>query len=134
MSAEMSGACRQNRTAAVTMIALALLAGGLLIASRLLLKQDLSEAAKFGAALMPVLPFLAMFVVMARAARSMDEMFRRIQVEALSITFLVTSTLLIGWGQLQKAGFMPMEDVASVWPLMVFVYIACFFAVMRRYK
>lgn len=84
--------------------------------------------------LVPVVPFAAMLVAFARTYRHLDEMVIRVQFEALALTLAFTMIASIGWGQLQKAGLLPLTEMWVVWPLATFIYGGCLFGVMRRYR
>lgn len=85
-------------------------------------------------ALLPLIPFSAMLLVLVRSMRRLDEMIIRIQFEALALTVLLSVLLAMGWGQLQKAGVLPLTEMSGAWPLIAFVYGGCIFAVSRRYR
>lgn len=122
--------------ASLGMLGCAAAAGAAIIASSLLLRAypEMDDALRLGAALMPVVPFAFMFVLMVRAARRLDELHSRIQMEALSMTVVITVIVAVAWGQLQKAGFAAKGELSEVLPLMAFVYAACLTFSMRRYR
>lgn len=122
------------RRDALGIIIASLVAGAAMIGSSLLFKLDLSGPARVGVALLPTPPFIAMFVLMVRMGRRLDEMQVRIQMEALACTLLFAAVGVITWGRFQKAGFLPMTEVSSVWVLIAFVYIACYLLTLWRYR
>lgn len=106
-------------------------------AARVFLKD--SEAAtwvRVAVALMPVPFFVATLLLLVRGIRGMDELQRRIQLEALAIAFPVTMVFLMTLGLLQRAIVLPFEDWSY---LHVWVYLPAFYFVgivvaSRRYR
>jgi hypothetical protein len=92
---------------------------------------------RVGIALVPVVPFIAVLWLIAVAVRGdMDELERRVHLEALALAFPLAMVLLMTLGLLQRAVPLPFEDwsYAHVWvylPLFYFVGLA--FA-WRRYR
>src|ERR1043166_6827753 len=85
----------------------AVLAAAALIGSRYVLKHaEMPEWGRFLVALTPVPPFAGMLWVMVRSSRRLDEMWARVQLEALGGTVVLGAGVFTAWGQLQKAGFM----------------------------
>ncbi len=73
---------------------------------------------RYPIAILPVIPaILAMWAVI-RGVRSLDELQRRIQFEAIIFSFLATCLLTLTWGFLQNAG-LPHADVLWVAPLLI---------------
>lgn len=105
-----------------------------MIGAALLLKIDLPRPARYAVALAPVLPLAWMFVSFTRLARRLDEMWVRIQFEALALSFMTTAVVTVAWGQLQHIGAAPELNIGFVWPLMAFVYAACFALTALRYR
>jgi hypothetical protein len=93
----------------------------------------MTSLVKLLVALSPLVPFVVVLWTMVRAARRLDEMWSRVQAEALGGTVLITAAGCFAWGQLQKAGFVEAADISMVWPAMAMVYAACFGFARRRY-
>jgi hypothetical protein len=126
-------ACARGGKTALVILGLALAAGVAMIGSRVLLKGEPHGAVLALAIALP-LPFMAgLVLVIARASRDLDEMYRRIQFEALALTVPVSALLLVLYGQLQKAGIMPPEDAAMGYAVISLTYAACYFIAARRY-
>ncbi|MBK6316113.1 MAG: hypothetical protein IPF53_17920 [Blastocatellia bacterium] len=105
--------------------------------ARVLLKD--SEAAtwvRVAVALMPVPFFVATLIFVVRGARDLDELQRRIQLEALAIAFLVTMVFLMTLGLLQRAISLPFEDWSylHVWPYLPVFYFGGIVIASRRYR
>ena len=127
------GPCGTRRDAAAT-IGWSLAAGAMMIvSSQVIRRYDMPPLVKLLTVLTPVVPFVFVLWMMVRAARHLDEMWSRVQAEALGGTVLITAVGCFAWGQLQKAGFVETTDVSMVWPAMAFVYAACFSFAKRRY-
>jgi hypothetical protein len=125
---------RRPGAAGYWILGLAVGAGIAMIASRLILKSDPGPALVALSIVLP-LPLLgAMIVVIARAARHLDEMHRLIQFEALALTVPVSALLVVLYGQLQKAGILPMDDAALAYAIISLTYAACYFIAARRYS
>ena len=67
-------------------------------------------------ALLPVLPMVGYFFALTRWLRSLDEMQRLIQFEALMIQFGVTALFVMGYGVLADSGAVPNTPVGELWP------------------
>jgi hypothetical protein len=126
-------ACARGGKTAMAILSLALVAGMAMIGSRLMFKTE-PHGALLALVIALPLPFLAaMCWVIARASRDLDEMYRRIQFEALALTVPVSALLLVLYGQLQKAGIMPPEDAAMGYAVISLTYAACYLIAARRY-
>jgi hypothetical protein len=87
-------------------------------------------------ALLPVPPFAVCLLMFIRGIRSMDEMQRRVHLEALAIAFPLMMLLLMTLGLLQRAIELPFEDwsYAHVWIYMPLFYFGGLGYAMRRYQ
>lgn len=87
---------------------------------------------RYPLALLPVLPGVAALAAFVRHLRTLDELARRIQVEAFGIAFAVTALVTFTYGFLENAG---LPRVSAIWvtPLMVFSWGLGLAAVNRRY-
>ncbi len=117
-----------------SMIAWSLVVAATMIASSVLIRTcEMPVVVKLLTALTPVVPFVFVLLMMVRAARHLDEMWSRVQAEALAGTVILTAIGSFVWGQLQKAGFVEAADVSLLWPVMALLYGACFALARRRY-
>ena len=73
--------------------------------------------ARIALALSPMIGGVAAAWVILRAILRMDEMQRRIQLEAIAFSFLGTALITFGWGFAQEAG-LPALHAFGVWPIM----------------
>jgi hypothetical protein len=125
-------ACRRS-AAPWSILVLAIAAGIAMIGSRLIMKTAPGDALLWLAIILP-LPFLAALIaVISRAARNLDEMYRRIQFEALALTVPTSALLLVLYGQLQKADILPLDDMALSYAVISLTYASCYFLAARRY-
>ena len=94
----------------------------------------LDPAARLALAVIPVLLWGTMIVVMVAGVRRLDELQRRIQLDALAIAF--PSAMLLGLlvEYLQKAGFAREWTVGDVWPFMFLLYVPAYFLARLRYR
>ncbi|MGC8532149.1 MAG: hypothetical protein ACP5M1_08940 [Acidiphilium sp.] len=90
-------------------------------------------AERLAIALLPMLapPFMAWAVV--RQLRRLDELQRRIQLDALALAFMVTALMTLSYGFLENAGF-PTLNMVWVWPLMGSVWIIGLLIGRWRYR
>lgn len=66
--------------------------------------------------LVPMVPALFVCRAVIRELRRIDELQRKIQLEALSINFMVTAVLSISYGFLESRAHFPSISMFSVWP------------------
>ena len=69
-----------------------------------------------------------------RQMRRLDELQRRIQLEALAAAFFVTGIAGAGYGFLEGAGLPHIDWGAWLWPFMAFVWGGATIIGMRRYR
>lgn len=82
--------------------------------------------------LSPMLGGIAVLVVVVRALRAMDELQRRIQLEALGFAFAGTALLSFSYGFLENVGFPP-RTMFWVWPVMAALWALGVGVATRRY-
>jgi hypothetical protein len=87
----------------------------------------------YSIAFLPIIPSIfAMFGFM-RMFRGLDELQRRIQLEAVAFSFLATCLITLTWAFQQNAG-LPRFDVSFVAPLLVLLWGLGLFVAKRRYQ
>jgi len=108
------------------------------LGARLVLDKDFQAPSwvKVAAALVPILPTALFLWFVVSAIRGLDELHRRVHLEALAIAYPLAILLLVTLGFLQLAIDLPAEDWSyrHVW-----VYLPCFYFIglviaWRRYK
>jgi len=105
--------------------------------ARIVLKQpDLAEILRILVALLPVVPFAWLLWEIIRGVREMDELEKRIQLEALAVAFPLTLILLMTLGLLEIAIKLPAEDLSyrHVWAMLPTFYFLGLFLSKRRYQ
>ena len=86
-------------------------------------------------ALVPIIPVLLMGWAMVVAIRGLDELQRRIVLEAIFGAFLAGACLTLVYGQLQQARIgLPELNWAFIWAAMAVPCAAAFFFSSRRYQ
>lgn len=86
-------------------------------------------------ALIPVVPLVVFFGRLRDWLDSMDELQRRIHLEAMLLQFAWTGILVMGYGMLAKSGVAPNYPVTVLFPwlwLAMFVFWAGGIALVRR--
>ncbi|WP_426221645.1 hypothetical protein [Pseudomonas sp. DWRC2-2] len=90
-------------------------------------------AGKIALALLPVIPMIAMAIAIIRRLNAMDEMGRKIQLDALAVAFVCTALTTFSYGFLETAGF-PRLSAFMVWPIMGGVWCVATIIGARRYQ
>ena len=113
----------------------ALVVYGLLLAGsiQLLTHVDVARPWRDVIALSPMIPAAAMAWVILRELRRMDELQRRIQLEALGFSFAGTAILTFSYGFLEGLGY-PRLSMFAVWPLLAVLWIVGLVLARRRYQ
>lgn len=104
-----------------------------LVGSELLLKAAGTAGWRYPVALLPVLPLGFAMLAYVRFLRRMDELQRRIQLDALTYSFGASALITIAYGFLEQAG---LPAVSWVWvaPLMIVLWGASVAVASRRYS
>lgn len=103
-----------------------------LIGSITFLNNNPGHPARIAIALTPMLPALLVPIVVVRFLRRLDEMQRRIQIEAMGIGFALTAVITFGYGFLETVGFPPLGGFV-VWPIMSVTWMIGRWIAGRRY-
>jgi hypothetical protein len=90
----------------------------ILVLSLLLIGNNPTAAWCFPVVLTPVIPTGFELVVFLRYLRHIDELQRRVQLEAIGFSFGATGMLTFAYGFLQNVGF-PQVSWLYIWPLMI---------------
>lgn len=90
------------------------------------------------AALIPLVPLVWFFRVLLSWMDAMDELQRRIHLEAMAIQFAATALLVMGCGMLVRFGVLPNVSFGSAYPwlwiAMFLFWVAGITAVRRKYE
>ncbi|CRM20529.1 hypothetical protein AOA59_29690 [Pseudomonas sp. 2822-15] len=117
----------------VEFIAIVLLYVACVVISSSFVRSMPDGAAKIALALLPVIPMIAMAVSIIRRLNSMDELGRKIQLEALAVAFVCTALTTFSYGFLETAG-LPRLSAFMVWPIMGGVWCVATIIGTRRYQ
>ena len=97
------------------------------------LKRGPAVPWKYIIAVLPVFPMFLVPVFVVERLRKIDELQRRIQLEALGFAFAATALSTLTYGFLENAG-LPGLNWMWVWPLMAAFWIIGLFAARWRYR
>ena len=105
----------------------------LVVSITLLNNTDPGSGWRVPLALLPMIPMVFALLAFVRAFGRMDELQRRVQLEALAFGFGGTALLTFGYGFLQLVGF-PQVSWFLVWPIMAALWIVGLALANRRYR
>jgi hypothetical protein len=94
---------------------------------------DLAQSFKLLIALSPMVPFVGMLVLMVRMSRRLDEMQRRVQLEALGLCVVLASGTCVLIGQLQRIDVLGEINMSMAMVAIVAAYAMSYAFVARRY-
>ena len=84
-------------------------------------------------ALLPMVPGAGVCWAVLRQLRRLDELRRRLHLEALAVAFAGTAVITFSYGFLENVGY-PRVSMFAVWPLMGTLWTAGLFFCRRRYR
>jgi hypothetical protein len=87
----------------------------------------------YAIAFLPIIPSALALWAFMRMFRGLDELQRRIQLEAVAFSFLATCLITLTWAFQQNAG-LPRFDVAWVAPLLILLWGLGLGIAKRRYE
>lgn len=85
-------------------------------------------------ALLPVIPFLLAMSAYIANMKTMDEMWRKIQTDALIMTALITIAFSFSLGMLQVMNIVQSFSIFFLFPFMMVVWVICFAYLIARDK
>lgn len=107
-------------------------------AARFVLDQGFAapKGVKVAAALAPVAPTALLLWFVVSAIRGLDELHRKVHLEALAIAFPLSILMLVTLGFLQLAIELPVENFSyrHVWAFMPMIYFGSLAFAWRRYQ
>jgi hypothetical protein len=118
--------------AAMVLVSLVLYSAALVV-SLTWLKAGIDGLWKYVVAVLPVLPALGVPFAVIRQCHAMDELQRRIQLEALAFGFTAAAIATFTYGFLQNAGLLEVSWV-WIWPVMAVCWMVGQLVVRRRYR
>jgi hypothetical protein len=84
--------------------------------------------------LLPIAPFLNAMTAIIHNIRSQDEMQRRIHLEAVLVTALLTGAVTFSYGLLEASELVPPLPTVFIAPFMIFVWGFANIAISYRYS
>ncbi len=84
--------------------------------------------------LLPIAPFLNAMMAVIHNARSQDELYRRIHLEAVLVTTLLTGAITFSYGLLEASELVPPLPTVFIAPFMIFVWGIANTIISRRYN
>lgn len=105
------------------------------IAARFALELELPGRVRLVIALLPVLPFLLALIAAIRGIRAMDELHRRVHLEALVLAFPLTLLFIMTLGLLELAVGLSPDDWSyrHILPFLVMFYAFGLWRAWKRY-
>lgn len=85
-------------------------------------------------ALLPIVPFLNAMTAIVQNVRSQDELFRRIHLEAMLVTALLTGAITFSYGLLETTGLVPPLPTVFIAPAMISIWGIANAIISRRYN
>lgn len=124
----------KNRRYAIEM-ASALAAYGVLLVGSIELLTHVAIASPWRdlIAMCPMIPAAAVAWIVLRELRRMDELQRRIQLEALGFSFAGTAILTFSYGFVEGLGY-PKLSMFTVWPVLGVLWAVGLVLARRRYR
>ena len=104
-----------------------------LVVSVALIQRDPQSPWRYALAVAPVVPAFFALLAFIRFLGRMDELQRRIQLEAIGLSFAATSMLTFTYGFLEDVGF-PSLSYGWILPLMVMLWGLGLALASRRYR
>lgn len=101
--------------------------------SILLLRGHEHTVLGYSIAFLPIIPAIFAMLGFMRMFRELDELQRRIQLEAVAFSFLATCLITLTWAFQQNAG-LPRFDVSFVAPLLILLWGLGLAIARRRYQ
>ena len=134
----MDATTRTERRPGYAGLAVVALWGISYIAARFLLDRDLQlpQWARLTAALVPIIPSALFLWCIVAGIRELDELHRRVHLEALAFAYPLAILLLMTLGLLQLAIDLPVEDWSyrHVWIYLPLFYFLGYALAWRRYR
>lgn len=119
-----------------SVVVICLVSALVIVAASLFARQfERGSAARMAIALFQGAATAVAIIVPVRSIRGLDEMFQRIQLEALAFAFAGTGVITTAYGFLVSAGLPERSwNWALVWPLMALLWAVGMVWASRRYR
>lgn len=105
----------------------------LVLSLQLLSVGGQGELMRLALTLLPMLPGIAICWVVLRGLRRLDELARKIQLEAIGVAFAGTALVTFSYGFLENIG-LPSVSMFVVWPLMASLWFVGTIIGQLRYR
>jgi hypothetical protein len=94
-----------------------------LVGSNILLRDGIENSAvRIMLSLAPIVPTVFICGVIVRAIGQLDELQRKLQLEALALSFAGTALITFSYGFIEGVGF-PRLSMFTVWPIMATLWV-----------
>ena len=106
------------------------------IALYLLKNPETSGPLKVAMVLLPVVPFAFFLFRFIGYVRSLDELHRRVHLEALALAFPIATLFLMTLGLVEKAGALSLKywSYQDIWYYLPLLYLIAVAITWRRYR
>ncbi|WKZ34638.1 MAG: hypothetical protein QY332_13540 [Anaerolineales bacterium] len=104
-----------------------------ILTSYLLERLELSKPMQIFLALIPVIPVLFVIIAILRALRDSDELFQKIQLQAVVLSAITTGLITFTYGFLENIGF-PHFPTIWVLPIMFALWGISLGYFIRKYQ
>jgi ABC-type cobalamin transport system permease subunit len=104
-----------------------------IITSFLLARMELSKPVQIVLALVPVIPTLFVIIAILRMMRDSDELFQKIQLQAVTLSAITTGLITFAYGFLENVGFPPFPTL-WVLPIMFAMWGISLGYFIRKYQ
>ena len=108
-------------------------AGTLFISNSLLAQMSRTSPWRLAVALLPMIPACAPCWAILRQLRRLDELRRRLQLEALAMAVAGTALVTFSYGFLERVGY-PKLSMFAVWPIMATFWGVGLFVSNQRFR
>ncbi|HEX5042707.1 MAG TPA: hypothetical protein VFV75_07360 [Candidatus Polarisedimenticolaceae bacterium] len=122
--------CRDPRFVGVALVAAVVIAGAAWLGREL----PPGSPARLGLAVVQAMATTLVIVLTVWGMRGLDELQRRIHLEALAGAFAGTAILVSGWGFLEIAGAPAVRWGLWIWPIMSVLWATGLIVARRRYR
>ena len=116
------------------MIAVVVAAASVVVVTWILDRSVMSVGARVAIASIPVLAFAVCLVTYLRLIRTLDEMQRRVHLEALGFAFPATAVVVLAFEYLRKAGVLLKLKPDYVLLAMAVLWLVGYILARRRYQ
>lgn len=104
------------------------------VLARLLIEGDAVEGtARVVVALIPLLPFAMLLWWVQRGLRDMDELHRKVNLEALAVSYPIAILMIMVMGLVDLAIGIPVAHFHKAWVFLMLLYFTALWVAWRKY-